>query len=134
MPPPDNKSDVANGSNETTTTATSPAESGELIARRRAGDQTTATAAEVKAAKEVGNKAALVDEKPIAEEPELPIVWKNVVLFIYLHSAALYGLYLVLSGSCQLATVVFGMYNKLEHFKFKMPIKKAAVHSLTMNF
>lgn len=37
---------------------------------------------------------------------ELQIVWRNVILFIYFHIAALYGVYLMFT-SAKLATIIF---------------------------
>lgn len=34
------------------------------------------------------------EDTPIQKEPPLQIVWRNVLIFIYLHAAALYGFYL----------------------------------------
>lgn len=52
-------------------------------------------------------------EGDLAKSEEVPykrqIVWKNVVLFIYLHLAALYGLYLVFT-SAKMNTLIFGKY------------------------
>lgn len=48
---------------------------------------------------------AEVEEKP--SERKLQLVWRNIVLFIYLHAVALYGLYLCVT-SARWATVIFG--------------------------
>jgi stearoyl-CoA desaturase (delta-9 desaturase) len=37
------------------------------------------------------------------------IVWRNVILFVYLHVAAVYGAYLMLT-SAKIITTVFGVY------------------------
>lgn len=36
------------------------------------------------------------------------IVWRNVIIFLYLHAAAMYGIYLVLAGEAYLLTFVMG--------------------------
>lgn len=41
------------------------------------------------------------------EKYEIRIVWKNVIVFLYLHVAALYGLYLAFT-SAKLMTTVSG--------------------------
>lgn len=38
------------------------------------------------------------------------IVWRNVMLFAYLHVAALYGVFLIFT-SAKISTTIFGMYN-----------------------
>jgi stearoyl-CoA desaturase (delta-9 desaturase) len=38
------------------------------------------------------------------------IVWRNVILFAYLHLAALYGALLIFT-SAKIATTIFGMFN-----------------------
>lgn len=40
------------------------------------------------------------------------IVWRNVMLFGYLHLAALYGVLLMFT-SAKIATTIFGMFNNL---------------------
>jgi len=42
------------------------------------------------------------------KQPNQAIVWRNVVLFSYLHLAALYGLVLMFT-SAKITTSVFGM-------------------------
>lgn len=37
------------------------------------------------------------------------IVWKNVIIFLYLHGAAIYGVYLLATGEAKLMTFVLGM-------------------------
>lgn len=39
------------------------------------------------------------------------IVWRNVILFAYLHLAALYGVLLIFT-SAKIATTIFGMYKQ----------------------
>lgn len=53
-----------------------------------------------------------VAEPLIEESKEKPkyvrsIVWRNVLIFAYLHLGALYGVYLAIT-SAKLATVIFG--------------------------
>jgi hypothetical protein len=43
------------------------------------------------------------DSRPV----KLPIVWKNVLIFIFLHVGALYGLYACLLGQVKTPTLVF---------------------------
>lgn len=45
-----------------------------------------------------------------AEKRELALVWRNIILFAYVHAAALYGAWLVLS-SAKLYTTIFGKSN-----------------------
>lgn len=40
------------------------------------------------------------------------VVWQNVLLFIYLHMSALYGLFLIFTHA-KLATIVFSKWNFL---------------------
>jgi hypothetical protein len=42
------------------------------------------------------------------EDDRLQIVWRNVILFIYLHGAAVYGGYLWLSGEVMWQTFLWG--------------------------
>lgn len=50
--------------------------------------------------------------KPLnKDKPERVIVWRNVILFLYLHAAALYGVYLVFT-SAKILTSLFGNYLK----------------------
>lgn len=72
------------------------ADGAELVHRRVGGNEVSA--AEVAAAKLVSSKKV--------QPADLPIVWKNVILFIYLHLGALYGLYLCFY--CKGSTIVFG--------------------------
>lgn len=37
------------------------------------------------------------------------IVWKNVIIFLYLHGAAIYGVYLMAIGEAKFMTFVLGM-------------------------
>lgn len=48
------------------------------------------------------NSPAAVDDSN--KEPPLQIVWRNVLIFVYLHAAALYGFYLCFSAA-KLATL-----------------------------
>jgi stearoyl-CoA desaturase (delta-9 desaturase) len=53
-----------------------------------------------------------VVSKNDAEPPEKyrrQIVWRNVILFAYLHLAAVYGAYLMLT-SAKIITTIWGMY------------------------
>lgn len=47
-----------------------------------------------------------VDNKP--DKRELKLVWRNIILFIYLHMAGLYGAYLMFT-SAKLATSLWGV-------------------------
>ena len=38
-------------------------------------------------------------ENPMGKEPTMQIVWRNVLIFIYLHAAALYGFYLCFTAA-----------------------------------
>jgi hypothetical protein len=44
--------------------------------------------------------------------PPLEIVWRNVWLFVYLHAAALVGLYLFFTGQVQWKTLIWSMMQK----------------------
>lgn len=46
---------------------------------------------------------------PSAEDREWKIVWRNVIIFAYLHTAAIYGAYLFLFKAMWL-TKLFGEY------------------------
>jgi hypothetical protein len=48
------------------------------------------------------------DSKP-PQKYSRQIVWRNVILFVYLHLAAVYGAYLMLT-SAKIITTVFGVY------------------------
>jgi stearoyl-CoA desaturase (delta-9 desaturase) len=48
------------------------------------------------------------DSKP-PQKYRRQIVWRNVILFIYLHVAAVYGAYLMLTSS-KIITTVWGVY------------------------
>lgn len=39
---------------------------------------------------------------------KMEIVWKNVAIFVVIHSLALYGLYLMISFRVRLITILFG--------------------------
>lgn len=41
----------------------------------------------------------------------IDLVWRNIYLFIYLHIAAAYGLYLFVTGNVMWQTVIWGEYN-----------------------
>lgn len=43
------------------------------------------------------------------KEYEMQLVWRNILLFVYLHAASVYGAYLMLM-SASWPTVFFGMY------------------------
>lgn len=45
------------------------------------------------------------------------IVWRNVILFTYLHLAALYGVFLIFT-SAKIATTVFGLFINLNYSLF----------------
>ncbi|XP_076239710.1 acyl-CoA Delta-9 desaturase [Calliopsis andreniformis] len=53
------------------------------------------------------------DESPVIEQPKEKyvrhIVWRNVIIFVYLHLAALYGLYLAIT-SAKWATIAFTLF------------------------
>jgi hypothetical protein len=48
------------------------------------------------------------DSKP-SQKYRRQIVWRNVILFVYLHMAALYGAYLMFT-SAKIITTVWGVY------------------------
>lgn len=56
-----------------------------------------------------------ISTRVIAEEVQKPterkleLVWRNIILFIYLHMVGLYGLYLCFT-SAKWRTVIFGEY------------------------
>ena len=45
-----------------------------------------------------------------AKEYRRRLVWRNIILFAFLHTAALYGAYLVLSFQAKILTVIWGEY------------------------
>jgi len=51
---------------------------------------------------------------PYRKQPYRKIVWRNVILFSYLHLAALYGVLLIFT-SAKIATTIFGMFNILNN-------------------
>lgn len=52
--------------------------------------------------------------KAIANRRKYKLVWRNIILFAYLHIAALYGLWLMLS-SAKWTTTVFGIFLQIIH-------------------
>lgn len=44
-----------------------------------------------------------------SESTEVKLVWRNIILFVYLHIAALYGFYLMLT-SAKIKTALWGEY------------------------
>lgn len=55
------------------------------------------------------NGTTSLTEPPIRKETHQAIVWRNVVLFGYLHLAALYGVFLMFT-SAKIATTIFGKF------------------------
>ncbi|CAG7732389.1 unnamed protein product [Allacma fusca] len=55
-----------------------------------------------------GSKTDNSKSKRIEDEEPLKLVWRNVFLFIYLHTAAFYGAYLWLSGQVMWQTFLWG--------------------------
>lgn len=53
------------------------------------------------------------DEKQVNQK----IVWRNVILFAYLHLAALYGVLLIFT-SAKIATTIFGLFINLNYLLF----------------
>jgi stearoyl-CoA desaturase (delta-9 desaturase) len=49
------------------------------------------------------------DSKP-PQKYKRQIVWRNIILFVYLHVAAVYGAYLMLT-SAKIITTLFGVYS-----------------------
>lgn len=47
--------------------------------------------------------------QPIIKQSHQAIVWRNVILFTYLHLAALYGVLLIFT-SAKITTTLFGMF------------------------
>lgn len=47
--------------------------------------------------------------QPIKKQSHQAIVWRNVILFAYLHLAALYGVLLIFT-SAKIVTTLFGMF------------------------
>lgn len=43
-----------------------------------------------------------------ANARKIQLVWRNIILFIYVHLAAVYGAYLMLTFQARLYTVIFG--------------------------
>lgn len=56
----------------------------------------------------IGNDSKKLSSQ-VPEKRELKLVWRNILLFIYLHVAAVWGMYLMLT-SAKLATVAFGKF------------------------
>ena len=48
------------------------------------------------------------DDVDDANSAKVQIVWRNIGLFVFLHSGALYGLFLCLTGQVMWQTAVFG--------------------------
>lgn len=47
----------------------------------------------------------------VPEERKLQLVWRNILLFAYLHGAAVYGIYLVFT-STKIATILYGKFQE----------------------
>lgn len=43
-------------------------------------------------------------------ENKLQIVWRNVIVFVIMHSITFYGVYLIFSFNIKLATLIFSKY------------------------
>jgi stearoyl-CoA desaturase (delta-9 desaturase) len=56
------------------------------------------------------------DAKP-TEKYRRQIVWRNVILFVYLHLAAVYGAYLMLT-SAKIITTIWGMYKSRFYYMY----------------
>lgn len=39
------------------------------------------------------------------------LVWKNIMFFVYLHIGSFYGIYLILTGQCTIATILMSKFN-----------------------
>lgn len=51
------------------------------------------------------------------KEVNQKIVWRNVILFAYLHLAALYGILLIFT-SAKIATIIYGLFINLKYLLF----------------
>lgn len=56
-----------------------------------------------------GLEKNVVELKHADKELKLQLVWRNIILFGYVHAAGLYGLYLLLT-SARIYTGIFGMF------------------------
>lgn len=56
------------------------------------------------------NVESLPQKPKEQNDRKVQLVWRNIILFAYLHLAAVYGLYLLFT-SAKLLTVVFGKLN-----------------------
>jgi len=80
----------------------------------------------------------------------LKIAWRNVIFFIYLHLAAVYGLFLVFTGQIMWETIVWGLFLTVttgmsitagchrlwahKSYKAKLPLQVALVIFQTIGF
>lgn len=56
--------------------------------------------------------------KPLnKDKPERVVVWRNVILFVYLHAAAFYGIYLIFASAKILTTLLGKFPQKKEEKK-----------------
>lgn len=69
--------------------------------------------------KEITQNSGTTLIQQIKKQPHQAIVWRNVVLFAYLHLAALYGVLLIFT-SAKIATTIFGMLNCLNNIYSKI--------------
>lgn len=67
-------------------------------------DETKVSDRKTKPIEAVRGKAEITDKKP-----PMQIVWRNAILFAYLHVAAIYGLYLAIT-SAKFYTDIFGKF------------------------
>lgn len=56
-----------------------------------------------------GNAGKKYESKPY----KVQIVWRNVILFVYLHAAALYGAYLMFT-SAKILTSIWGEFSRIK--------------------
>lgn len=75
-----------------------------------------------------GALAASTVEFKRAEKRKLELVWRNIILFAYVHLAALYGAYLMFTQA-KLATTIFGKDFNTIMLSFSLTVFAAAAAS-----
>jgi len=66
-------------------------------------------------------------EESAAKEPPMQIVWRNVLIFIYLHAAALYGGYLCFTAA-KPSTLAWCKFNYITYCLYKQLLINAPPH------
>lgn len=62
----------------------------------------------------ISQNETTLDTKTEKKQLNQKIVWRNVILFAYLHLAALYGILLIFT-SAKIATIIFGLFINLNY-------------------